>query len=263
LNTGSFGIKLSKVQELDIDNCYIADNYNNIHFPNVVANFATSVHIHGAAGYVGRATNVGILLDKEVVSFKVSDIVIESNDVGFACEGLGNQVTFDNVHFEANSGANAIYVAGNSSRSGQFTIRSCFFFDNAINLRADYAFIMMENNTGLVESGKFSFGTSVNAYFANNKTDDGVSINPISQYEALRAVATVSYIDKNDAGRVFQRSDQIYVGAGSAAIFSGPGTPETFVAAAVGSLYLRTDGGANTTLYIKESGTGNTGWVAK
>jgi peroxiredoxin len=31
----------------------------------------------------------------------------------------------------------------------------------------------------------------------------------------------------------------------------------------VGSLFLRTDGGANTTLYIKESGSGNTGWVAK
>lgn len=25
----------------------------------------------------------------------------------------------------------------------------------------------------------------------------------------------------------------------------------------------RTDGGANTTLYVKESGTGNTGWIAK
>jgi hypothetical protein len=263
LATGSFGIKLSKVQELDIDNCYIADNYNNIHFPNAAGNFATSVHIHGQGGYVGRASNVGILLDKEAVSFKVSDIVIESNDVGFACQGLGNQVTFDNIHFEANGGANAIYVAGNSARSGQFTIKNCFFFDNAINLRADYAFIMMENNTGLMETGKFSFGTAVNAYFANNKTDDGVSINPIAQYEALRASATVSYFDKSDTGRVFQRSDQIYVGAGSAAIFSGPGTPETFVTAAIGSLYLRTDGGANTTLYVKESGTGNTGWVAK
>ena len=29
------------------------------------------------------------------------------------------------------------------------------------------------------------------------------------------------------------------------------------------SLYSRTDGGAGTSLYVKESGTGNTGWVAK
>lgn len=43
----------------------------------------------------------------------------------------------------------------------------------------------------------------------------------------------------------------------------GYGTPESAVTKSVGSLFLRLDGGANTTLYVKESGTGNTGWVAK
>lgn len=46
-------------------------------------------------------------------------------------------------------------------------------------------------------------------------------------------------------------------------IVSGTGSPEGAVTAGVGSLYLRRDGGAGTTLYIKESGTGNTGWVGK
>jgi hypothetical protein len=44
---------------------------------------------------------------------------------------------------------------------------------------------------------------------------------------------------------------------------SGVGTPEGAVIGPVGSLYTRTDGGASTTLYVKQSGTGNTGWVAK
>lgn len=44
---------------------------------------------------------------------------------------------------------------------------------------------------------------------------------------------------------------------------SGAGSPEGVVLAPVGSLYSRTDGGAGTTLYVKESGVGNTGWVAK
>lgn len=43
----------------------------------------------------------------------------------------------------------------------------------------------------------------------------------------------------------------------------GAGTPEGVVTAPVGTLYMRRDGGAATTLYVKESGTGNTGWVAK
>lgn len=46
-------------------------------------------------------------------------------------------------------------------------------------------------------------------------------------------------------------------------MFSGTGSPETVVAASVGALYLRTDGGAGTTLYVKESGAGNTGWIGK
>ena len=46
--------------------------------------------------------------------------------------------------------------------------------------------------------------------------------------------------------------------------YSGTGSPETVVFANIGSLYSRTDGGASTTLYVKESGNGlATGWVAK
>ena len=43
----------------------------------------------------------------------------------------------------------------------------------------------------------------------------------------------------------------------------GAGSPEAFITAPVGSLYSRSDGGASTTLYVKQCGTGNTGWVAK
>jgi len=46
-------------------------------------------------------------------------------------------------------------------------------------------------------------------------------------------------------------------------IFTGTGTPEGVQTANVGSIFLRTDGGAGTSIYVKESGTGNTGWVGK
>lgn len=45
--------------------------------------------------------------------------------------------------------------------------------------------------------------------------------------------------------------------------FKGYGSPESVVSASVGSIYLRLDGGATTTLYVKTSGTGATGWTAK
>lgn len=46
-------------------------------------------------------------------------------------------------------------------------------------------------------------------------------------------------------------------------ITSGVGSPEGVVTAPVGSLYTNTSGGASTTLYVKTSGAGNTGWAAK
>jgi hypothetical protein len=47
-------------------------------------------------------------------------------------------------------------------------------------------------------------------------------------------------------------------------VLTGQGSPEGVVVAKVGRLYARSDGGAGTTLYVKESGNNtNTGWAAK
>lgn len=47
---------------------------------------------------------------------------------------------------------------------------------------------------------------------------------------------------------------------GTVSARAGAGDPNGVVTAPVGSLFLRTDGAAGTTLYIKELGSGNTGW---
>jgi hypothetical protein len=43
----------------------------------------------------------------------------------------------------------------------------------------------------------------------------------------------------------------------------GAGSPEGVVTAPIGAVYHNTTGGAGTSFYVKESGTGNTGWVGK
>jgi hypothetical protein len=51
---------------------------------------------------------------------------------------------------------------------------------------------------------------------------------------------------------------------GGAKVLRGTGVPNSAVVGSVGDLFVRTDGGSSTTLYVKESGNGtNTGWVAK
>ncbi len=42
----------------------------------------------------------------------------------------------------------------------------------------------------------------------------------------------------------------------------GAGSPEGVVTAAIGAVYQNTTGGSGTTFYVKESGAGNTGWIA-
>ena len=44
---------------------------------------------------------------------------------------------------------------------------------------------------------------------------------------------------------------------------SGAGSPEGVVTAPIGSIYSRSDGGLLTSFYVKQSGTGNTGWAGK
>jgi hypothetical protein len=72
----------------------------------------------------------------------------------------------------------------------------------------------------------------------------------------LELKAPVVYLETSR----MQYSDR--AGSGPADIV-GSGSPEGVVTAVVGSTYRRTDGGAGTSFYVKESGSGNTGWVAK
>ena len=67
--------------------------------------------------------------------------------------------------------------------------------------------------------------------------------------------------DRSNAAATFAGAVSV---SGTAATWtSGTGSPESVKTAPVGSLYTRTNGGASTTLYVKESGAGNTGWIAK
>lgn len=58
-------------------------------------------------------------------------------------------------------------------------------------------------------------------------------------------------------------STNLRPGAGTVTWTSGAGSPQGVITAAVGSMYTNTTGAAGTVLWIKETGTGNTGWVSK
>jgi len=109
-----------------------------------------------------------------------------------------------------------------------------------------------------------------------NRTPSAIRLSVVNssfnRIDALRARADGSIEAGSDNARsngtasfrwATTYSTQFRPGTGSSIWTSGTGTPEGSVTAPVGSMYTRTDGGAGTTLYVKESGNGNTGWVPK
>lgn len=105
--------------------------------------------------------------------------------------------------------------------------------------------------------GDLRLMTDGNTKFAVNTTEN-------VSYQPLRPLNTNAFT-LGASSRVWSDvfSNQYTVGTGTVRILSGSGTPEGVVTAVVGSTFQRSDGGASTTLYVKQSGTGNTGWVAK
>ena len=85
--------------------------------------------------------------------------------------------------------------------------------------------------------------------------------SPQREYIIGRGFAVGSTASTKGNGTV--NAQESYYLNGNVYWTSGNGSPEGVVSAPVGSLYSRTDGGAGTSLYVKESGAGNTGWVGK
>lgn len=61
---------------------------------------------------------------------------------------------------------------------------------------------------------------------------------------------------------VIETNNWGFSGSGNPRFYSGSGSPESSITADPGSAYMNTAGGSGTTLYVKASGTGNTGWRA-
>jgi hypothetical protein len=70
------------------------------------------------------------------------------------------------------------------------------------------------------------------------------------------------YIEQQRSGLIEREFDRL-ANAPSPRIIGGTGSPEAVVSAPVGTLYVRADGAPGATLYVKEAGSGNTGWSAK
>ena len=129
-------------------------------------------------------------------------------------------------------------------------------------------------------ANRFGFGVGTlpdNTTMTHFKNKSGY--NTISTFEGYNTFAFNNYKNTTGAYSVGYLANQFRIatstttkyffadssklGFGTGATWNfGTGSPEGAVTAIVGSFYSRTNGGTGTALYIKETGVGNTGWVA-
>lgn len=135
------------------------------------------------------------------------------------------------------------YIDVLSQTSGTVTVLSAAGNNNTESLQ-------FNNVTGTKVLALDTVSSSVN-YIAGAQSATG---NPV-KLEA-RGTDTDIHLRLTPKG-----AGGVEIGASGPRLYPVTGTPEGAVTAPVGSVALRKDGSTSTSLYVKESGTGNTGWV--
>ncbi|MCM3746525.1 glycoside hydrolase family 55 protein [Paenibacillus pasadenensis] len=191
-------------------------------------------------GAFGNNYNTGLRIGKNVYNASFYNYHFENHDgelysgtkavdmqlgSGLECEGIG----FYNTFFINNQ--NGIL----SNNAKRVTIIGCEF--DGRSLPGNVAISMGSGDVGwLVGPQKFTG-------YATTIIENGVNHAFLN---ALRVTSTGVVRPQN-------------VGPG---IYCGSGFPEGVLTAPQGSIFMRSDGGAANSLYIKYSGSGNTGWIA-
>lgn len=128
-------------------------------------------------------------------------------------------------------------------------------------LGTSYTLIPNSTDLNLRILGSRNFSVRSNAGVTNFKVLQSGRVEIINALQSATDGATSLGVTTLRFNDTFSR--QYTIGLGSVRQLSGTGTPEGAVTAVVGSTFQRSDGGALTSFYVKETGSGNTGWVAK
>ena len=291
--TGAYAIGLSTVQQCEIHNCYLQYNYIGVN--RLSGGYVTSLTISGKAGGIVRNDYRGVNLEYPVQNIRISDIVLELNGHEAVYSSANNNVvTIDNCYIESNAipaGQGQIYVSGGATVDlfAAVNMYDNWFSDVLANastytLKVGNVYCStVTNNTGLLRMGGVSTTSNSIVHFAQNNVQGPNSLNVKALYDALPGKITYKDHDGPLAGAIARtlyedvqallsvRTIQPTQPGGTLAIrmgsngignnvglYWGSGLPTQ--SAAAGSLYLRTDNGPNTSLYINRDG--NLGWYA-
>lgn len=195
----------------------------------------------------GRFLNKTVIANNQYNDGTDSGIwITEADATSFIGTGLSYDVVVANNTLR-NMGLNGIHISA-----------AIKFVTAAANIVVGASFADTTHNAIRIDGG----ANGVNV-IGNQARDGGATNKPTVGIIATSTCSDV-ILSSNVSYGTSATHNNGASGASSVAIWGGVGSPSTTgVGAPIGSIFLRSDGGALTTLYVKESGTSATGWVAK
>lgn len=249
-----YGIEIASVSAVPNKNIVVSDNAIN---GRERLNYGIGMQgaVAGCSGIAVTGNSIrGCVLYGIFSNENWSDIDITGNRIDITAASAGQRGVYI---FGTATAVNHVVVTGNSLNGNSVG-------EKAVHLRSVlYATVTGNVCSNWTESGVLIDGSAVtcNEISVVGNSFRGLTANGIGVLGTIGDKITAY----GNTGYRLSGTTNINTLNLNAALYEawGTGTPEAAVTAGVGSIFHRTDGGASTCLYVKESGTGNTGWVAK
>lgn len=249
----------------------------------VIGDTSRLIFTNGSAKKGGVITQ-GFIMEKRASGFNTYDNVISwyaldagpglHNYMFIGRDGYGGDQKrhLNSLHFAINKESDFIVLPGNPlngvlrveySIDGVFK-NQIFAIGNTTEIFPDvglagYSTAMIAGEGGFAGLGYVTAaGSTVAVLYILSENAIGMGASIIPDTASAYDLGSASFPVRN-----IYASGAIGIGGGGITWTSGTGSPETVVTAPIGSLYSNKSGGATTTLYVKTSGSGNTGWTAK
>lgn len=222
--------------------------------------------VHDLSAYIA-------LDDGRIVVVSPRILETNQNDESFEIRGTADSIGEVFTHILAT--ADAIFASGSESLA-IFTMAippvlvQKFAFGNAVSqldIQGRRVFVATADGSELRSyrwGGFYCHAVSAGTMFTDELKAEALKSRHGFFYGSVVAseIHAAGEEGEEDSGVV---SAANYFKLGPVFIFHGEGSPEGIFAAPIGSFYVNTDtlGSSPPTFYVKETGSGNTGWVAK
>jgi len=225
---------------------------------------------------IDNATNNAVSITRGSRINLRSSSILNAGGIAISATNCSN-VSAANVN-ASNAGTYAIYANGSIIDANNANLTNSGIY-GVFAESGSFINVNIADATGSGTHGYFNnFGSFINA--TNAIGSRGRTQNVVTRHGIIFSDGSVPWSfgpseitpetnNTHDIGSLLLMLRRLYVReirtgvSGDIRILSASGSPEGIISAPVGSIYLRQDGGSGTALYVKESGTGNTGWSSK